>query len=141
MANAIYNSFKYDCSTGAIDLNTDTFKIMLVTSTYTPNIDTHTKRSDITNEVVGSGYSAGGATLSGVAVTNDTTNDRTSFDATDPTWASSSITARGAVIYKSRGGASSADELVCYLDFGADITSTAATFTVTFGANGILLLT
>lgn len=141
MANAIYNSFKYDCSTGAIDLNTDTFKIMLVTSTYTPNIDTHTKRSDITNEVSGTGYSAGGATLSGVSVTNDTTNDRTAFDATDPTWASSTITARGAVIYKSRGGASSADELVCYLDFGSDITSTAATFTVTFGANGILLLT
>lgn len=141
MANAIYNSFKFDCSTGTIDLNTDTFKIMLVTATYSPNIDTHTKRSDITNEVSGTGYTAGGATLSGVTVTNDTANDRTSFDATDPTWPSSTITARGAVIYKSRGGAASADELVCYLDFGSDITSTAATFTVTFGANGILLLT
>lgn len=140
MANAIYNSFKYDNATGAIDLNTDTFKIMLVTSAYTPNIDTHTKRSDITNEVSGTGYSAGGATLASVTVTNDTTNDRTVLDAADATWSSSTITARGGVIYKSRGGASSADELVCYLDFGADITSTAGTFTVAFNATGIMTL-
>ena len=140
MANAIYNSFKFDNATGAIDLNTDTFKIMLVTSAYTPNIDTHAKRSDITNEVSGTGYSAGGATLASVTVTNDTANDRLVWDAADATWAASTITARGGVIYKSRGGASSADELVCYLDFGADITSTAGMFTVAFNATGILTL-
>lgn len=140
MANAVYNSFKGDSAKSTIDLDTDTFKIMLVTSAYTPNIDTHTKRSDVTNEVVGTGYSAGGATLSGVTVTVDTANDRAVFDATDPTWPTSTITARGAVIYKSRGGLASADELVCYLDFGSDIVSTGGTFTVVFGANGILTL-
>lgn len=140
MANALYNSFKFDNANGNIDLNTDTFKIMLVTSAYTPDIDTHAKRSDVTNEVSGPGYSAGGATLTSVTSTQDNTNDRLVWDAADATWSSSTLTARGAVIYKSRGGASTADELVCYLDFGADITSTAGTFTVAFNATGILTL-
>ena len=125
---------------GALDLDTDTLKIMLVTSTYSPNIDSHTKRSDITNEVSGTGYTAGGATLANKAVTADNTNDRGMFDADDASWASSSITARGAVIYKSRGGASSADELLLYIDFGSDITSTASTFSIIFNASGILTL-
>jgi hypothetical protein len=140
MASVIYNSFKYDNSTGAIDLDGDTFKIMLVTSTYAPNIDTHTKRSDITNEVTGTGYTAGGATLTSTVVTNDLTNDRTKFSSVNPSWATATITARGAVIYKSRGGAATADELVCYLDFGSDQTSTAGTFTVTCPANGWIYL-
>jgi hypothetical protein len=140
MASVIYNSFKYDNSTGAIDLDGDTFKIMLVTSTYAPNIDTHTKRSDITNEVTGTGYTAGGATLTSTVVTNDLTNDRTKFSSANPSWATATITARGAVIYKSRGGAATADELVCYLDFGSDQTSTAGTFTVTCPANGWIYL-
>ena len=67
MADVIYNSFKRDIMNGSIDLDTDTIKVMLVTSTYTPNQDTHTKRSDVTNEVSGTGYTAGGATLGAVS--------------------------------------------------------------------------
>lgn len=140
MANAIYNSFKRDIMNGSIDLDTDTIKIMLTTSSYTPNIDTHTKRSDITNEVSGTGYTAGGATLANKAVTADTTNDRGVFDADDVSWTTSTITARYAVLYKSRGGASSADELIMYLDFSTDYTSTAGTFLITWNASGILTL-
>ena len=51
MANVLYNVFKRDLMNGSIDLDTDTIMVMLVTSGYTPNIDSHTKRSDITNEV------------------------------------------------------------------------------------------
>jgi len=141
MANVIYNSFKRDIQNGSIDLDTDDIKVMLVTSTYTPNIDTHTKASDITNEVVGTGYTAGGVSLTTKAVTADNTNDLGKFDADDVTWATSTITARGAVIYKSRGGASSADELVAYLDFVSDKISTAGNFNLIFNANGILTLT
>jgi hypothetical protein len=113
---------------------------MLVTSTYTPNIDTHTRRSDVTNEVTGTGYTAGGTALVSPTLTQNNTNDRADFDAADPSWSTSTITARGAVIYKARGGASTADELVCYLDFGADIVSTAGTFTIAFDPLGILSL-
>lgn len=140
MASAIFNSFKRDIMNGAIDLDTDTVNVMLVTSSYTPDIDAHTKRSDITNEVSGTGYSAGGSALAGKTVAVDNTDDEGVFDANDLSWATSTITARGAVLYKARGGASSADELICYIDFGSNITSTAGTFLITWAAEGILNL-
>lgn len=131
MTSLAYDSFIFDAVTGAIDTNTDTFYAMLVTSAYTPNKKTHTKRSDVTNEVVGAGYTAGGA-ASVATVTNVTASDQVTVAFAAVAWAASTITARAAVIYKRRGGASSADELVGYVDFGADITSTADTFTATF---------
>lgn len=130
MASLIYNSFLEDVAKGAIDCDTDTFKTLLVTSTYTPNQDTHDKRDDVTNEVAnGNGYTTGGAT-SACTVAKDTTNNRTTLTFAAVSWATSTITARGAVIYKSRGGAASADELVAYVDFGNDVSSSGATFSV-----------
>jgi len=105
MANAIYNSFKRDIMNGSIDLDTDTIKLMLVTSTYVPNIDTHTKRSDITNEVIGTGYTAGGVTLTNKTVTVNNTTDRGVFTVDPINLTTATITARGCVLYKSRGGA------------------------------------
>lgn len=140
MADVIYNSFKRDIMNGALDLDTDTIKVMLVTSTYVPDQDAHTKRSDITNEVSGTGYTAGGAALANKAVTVDNTDNEGVFDADDVTWPSSTITARGAVLYKSRGGAATADELLCYLDFVSDKTSSGGTFQITVNVEGILNL-
>lgn len=130
MASLIFDSFFADIAKGNVDCDTDTFKMLLVTATYSPNKGTHAKRSDVTNEVSGTGYTAGGQTVT-VTVTNDTTNHRCDIGIGNPAgWTSSTITARAGVVYKSRGGASSADELVCYLDFGADVTSTSGTFSV-----------
>lgn len=139
MASVIYNSFKRDIQNGSIDLDTDTIKVALVTSSYSPNIDTHTKFSDVTNEVSGTGYSAGGSTLTTPTVIADTTNDRGVFDADDVTWGSSTITARGAVIYKSTG-TSSTSPLIAYIDFTSDKTSSSGNFTITWSASGILYL-
>lgn len=130
MANVIYNSFKRDIMNGSIDLDTDTIKMMLVTSTYVPNIDTHTKRSDITNEVVGTGYTAGGVTLANKTVTANTTTDKGVFTCDAISITTATITARGCVLYKSRGGASTADEIIAYGDFGSDVTSTGGTFSI-----------
>jgi hypothetical protein len=131
MASVIFNSFFADVAKGNIDCDTDAFKMLLVTATYSPNRDTHAKRSDITNEVAaGGGYTAGGQTVT-VSVTQDNTNDRVDIGIGNPAgWTSSTITARAGVVYKSRGGANTADELVAYLDFGADVTSTNGTFSV-----------
>lgn len=137
MADLIFNSFFVEHASGAIDLDSDTFKLMLVTSGYTP-VKTHNRRDDVTNEVSGTGYTAGGATLGSVTLTQDDTNDQAVWDAADVTWASSTITARGAVLYKSRGGAASADELVKFFDFGSDQVSNNGNFTVQFNASGIL---
>lgn len=127
----VYNSLLEDLARGAVDFDTDTFRAMLVTASYVVNKDTHLKRSDITNEVTGTGYTAGGAVVT-PTITKDTANDRLDITFSDPSWANSTITARGVVIYKARGGAATADELVAYCDFGANVSSTNATFTVDF---------
>lgn len=128
MASLIYNSCLNDMATGAIDFDTNSFKILLVTSSYVPNKDTHTKRSDVTNEITGTGYTAGGASTT-VTVTNDTANDRIDIDFSDVSWTSATLTAAAAVIYKTTGTAS-ADNLVAYLDFAGNVISTNGTFTV-----------
>lgn len=129
MASLIYNRALELWARGSIDFDTDTFKVMLTTSTYVENKDTHDFRNDVTNEVTGTGYTAGGNTVT-ITVTLDTTNDRLDISLGGTTWATSTITARKAVYYKSRGGASSADELVAVNDFGADVITTAGTLTL-----------
>lgn len=141
MADAIYNSFKKEIMDGTLDLDTDTLYCLLVTSTYTPNIDTHSVRNDVTNEVAnGNGYTTGGTEITSKAVTQDDTDDEGVFDGADVSWANSTITARGAVVYKSTG-AITTDNLVCYFDFTADKSSNNGTFTVQWSTEGILNLT
>jgi hypothetical protein len=132
MASLIFNSAVRDMATGAVDFDSDTFYALLVTSSYTPNKDTHTRRSDVTNEVTGTGYTAGGAATVATVAAVDTTNDRVDVSFGDVNWSTATITARAAVIYKRRGGASSADELIAYVDFTTDKTSTAGTFSLSF---------
>lgn len=127
MESLIFNSFWEDLARGNIDLDTDTFKAMVVTDAYTPDKDAHTKRSDVTNEASGTGYTAGGQAVT-VTVTKDTANDRLDVDISDPSWANATLSGRGIVVYKSRGGAASADELVCSIAAGSDIVSTNGTW-------------
>ena len=61
MADVIYNAYKKGLGDGAIDWLNDTIKVMLVTSAYTPDQDAHDFKDDITNEISGTGYTAGGA--------------------------------------------------------------------------------
>lgn len=129
MASLIYNRALEQWARGTIDFDTDTFKVLLTTSTYTENKDTHDFRDDVTNEVVGSGYTAGGNTCT-VTVTIDTVNDRVDISLGGTTWPTSTITARKAVYYKSRGGAATADEVIAVNDFGSDVISTGGTFTL-----------
>lgn len=128
-----------DIMNGGIDLDTDTIKVMLVTSSYTPNQDTHEDRADVTNEISGTGYTAGGATLASKTVTQDNTDNEGVFDAADVTWSTATITARGAVLYKSTGTPAN-DVLICYLDFGSDQTATGADFTIAWNAEGVVNL-
>lgn len=139
MADVIYNSFKKKIMDGSIDLDTDTIKVALVTSSYTPDQDAHDFFDDVTNEVVGTGYTAGGASLATKVVSADNTDNEGVFDADDTAWTTSTITARGAVIYKSTGTASTSP-LICYLDFTTDKISTAGTFTISWNSEGILNL-
>ena len=129
MASLIYNSCIDDMARNAIDFDTDSFKVMLVTASYSADKDAHLKRSSVTNEISGTGYTAGGVSAA-VTVTKDTANDKVTIEFAAVSWPSSTITARGAVYYKARGGASSADELVAYNDFGSNITTSNGTFSL-----------
>lgn len=129
MASLIFNRALELWARGSIDFDTDSFKVMLTTSAYTEDKDAHDFRNDVTNEVSGTGYTAGGNSVT-VSVTLDTANDRVDISLGGTTWTSSTITARKGVYYKARGGASSADELIAVNDFGSDVVTSAGTFTL-----------
>lgn len=128
MASLVYNSFYRDCFVGNINCASDTFKCLLVSSSYTPS-KAHDRRDDVTNEISATGYTAGGNTATCTVAAVDNTNNDVEITFSITSWTSATITARGAVIYKSHGGASSSDELVCFIDFGSDVSSTDSTFT------------
>ena len=106
----------------------NTFKIALFTSSASLGAST-TAYAD-SNQVSGTGYSAGGNTLTNVTPTVSSTTALTDF--ADTTWSSSTITARGALIYNSSTAAGSANRAVAVLDFGTDKTTSSGDFTITF---------
>lgn len=119
---AICDSYKQEILKG-IQGQSDTYKMALYTSAAT--LDKTTTVYSATNEVSGTGYSAGGTTLAGFNVTLSA--DTAVLDwTTDPFWTVATITARGALIYNSSQG----NKTVMVIDFGSDKTSTAGTFTV-----------
>ena len=140
MASVIYDQFKSDLMASNVNLSSATIYTMLVTSGYSPNVKTDLMRSNVTNEVTGTGYTSGGASITGLSVATDTTNDAGWWTGNNVSWSSSTITARGAVVFKSTGAATT-DRLICYFDFGSDQTSTNGTFTIQWSTSGIIRLT
>jgi hypothetical protein len=185
--------------TFAVDYLSDTIKGMLTTNAYTPNLDTHETKADVTNEVAGTGYVARGTTLGSKTITYTAANSWgtaranttayafgdvvrpaagnghlyrcivagtsagapptfpttpqatvtdggvtwaevgrgiTQIDAADLSWPASTITARYCVIYKDTGSDASS-QLLALIDFGADVSTTAGTLTITLPALGL----
>lgn len=123
---------------GPMDLLSDTIKVLLTSSTYTPNQTSHTVKSDVTNELSnGNGYTTGGETLG--SKTYAVSSLVTTFDAADTAWTSATFTADNAVIYDDTP-TSPADPLISYVDMG-DQSVSAATFTLQWHSSGILTLT
>lgn len=137
----LYGGFLKSLANKEIDLDTDTLKVMLCTSAYTPDQDAHQYKSSVTNEVSGTGYTAGGATLTSVTVTYTGATNTLTLDAADPSWASSTITARTAVIYDSTPATDATRPLIAYLQSDVDISSSGGAFTITFDAAGIATIT
>lgn len=140
MPSKLYGNFLVKALNKEVDWDTDTIKVALCTSSYTPNQDTHDYFNDVTNEVTGTGYTAGGNTLASKTITYDDANNVIILDAADTTWASSTITARYAVVYASTGTASTSP-LIGYVDFGSDQSSTNGNFTITWDSTGIVRVT
>lgn len=129
ITQAMCTSFKVELLQGVHNFTNTTgnvFKIALYTSSAT--LDATTTAYSATNEVSGTGYTAGGNTLTNVTPTSSGTTAFTDF--ADTTWSNSTITARGALIYNS----TQSNKAVCVLDFGTDKTSTSGSFTIVFPA-------
>ena len=141
MASGLYCKTFESALEGAISLNlsdttADRFKCMLVTSSYTPDFDTHDHKADVTNEVSGTGYSAGGASLTSVTFT--ISSGSLVWDAADVSWTESTITsAAAAVIYDDT---LTNDPLIAYIDFGGSFSTTSGTFQIQWNASGIFTL-
>lgn len=124
------------------DLDTDTYKVSLHTSTYTPDADAHDFYNDLTNELTtANGYTAGGATLSGLALSQETTGNYIAWDATDTSWTATEsgiTTVRIAVIRKDTGS-SATSPLIMWVDFGANTGAVAGgKFIIEWAAAGLL---
>src|SRR5690554_1898213 len=129
ITQAMPTSFKQEILVGTHNFTTstgDTFKIALYTSSAT--LGAGTTAYSATNEVSGTGYVAGGNTLTSVTPTTSGTTALVDF--ADTSWSNASFTARGALIYNS----SKSNRAVAVLDFGEDKTVSAGTFTIQFPA-------
>lgn len=138
-ASGIHNKAKAQLMSAGINLTSDTIKTALLTATHAFNADNNFWSDISANEVSGTGYTAGGATLASKTVTQDDTNDRAAFDAADVTWASSTITARYAAVYKDTG-VTTTSALICCFDFATNQSSSNGDFTIQWHANGIFTL-
>jgi len=133
---SVHNNFKEQLLLKTIDCDTDTFKMAMYTATYTWSTDGADTAYSATNEISASGYTAGGATLTGLAVTQDDTNDRAKWDANDVTWTSlAAASPRHAVLYDDT---TATKWVLIHWELATD--SNGGNYTLQFHTDGILLL-
>jgi len=142
MASLIYNRFKANLMNKEVDLEGDTVKVALLDENHSASTTNDNVWSDVSaNELAsGSGYTTGGATLSGKSVTQGTASggNLCKWDATDTEWTSASFTAYYAVIYDE----TATSNLILSIDFGAPagLTVVNGTFKIVWNTVGILAL-
>ena len=142
MASKVYGNALKAAFNKEVDWDSDTIKVALVSSAYTPNQDGHDYWDDVvTNEVAGTGYTAGGKTLTGKTVTYDAGTNTVKFDADDASWPNSTITARYAVVYDDSGATAGQKALIAYFDFTTDRASSNGEFVIRWGADGVFSAT
>lgn len=124
MATILANNFLEQILKKEIDFDADTFKIILMQSGFVFNRVTHVGYADVSSSELGTGfgYTAGGATLSGVAVAQDDTNNAGVVTWSNAAWTASggNLTASGAIIYDDTV---TGDPVVGYIDFNGDQTT------------------
>lgn len=132
------NHFKEQLLLKAIDMDSDTFKVVLLNG-YSITPDGNLGYADLTGEISASGYTAGGATLGSLAVAQDDANNRASWDAADVTWTSlATATITAAAIYDDTVTTPVADPIVCFIEIATN--SNGGNYTLQWNANGIGLL-
>ena len=128
ISQAMCTSFKAEILDEQHDLAADTIKVALYTSSAT--LGAGTTAYSTSNEISGTGYTAGGVALTSTTVATSGTSAY--FDADDPQWTSASFTANGALIYNDTNG----DKAIDVLAFVGDFTVAGGTFKIVFPAAG-----
>jgi hypothetical protein len=124
------NSFKQDILQAGQNLATDTLYMALYTgfATLGPTTTVYTT----SDEVTGTGYTAGGVTLTGVTINTDVNSGIVYVNFNNVSWPGAAFTARGALIYNS----TRSNKSVAVLDFGSDKVFSSTSNTVTMPVNG-----
>ena len=136
MASANFTNLPRALAKADVDFDTATFKVMLVSSVPSEaNLDAWANRSDVTNEITGTGYSAGGIAQAFTLDAIDTANNRQSVTYTDISngWTGATFSAVGAIIYKNSGVAAT-DTLLHFVDFGGTVSCSASSYSIDYTA-------
>jgi len=139
MAN-VYNRGKTILGNGTLDWDTTAVKCMLVTASYTYDVD-HNTRSDITNEITNGGYTAGGNAVNNRTVTQDDTNNRAKYDADDVTFLALAAGDQPtqAILYRDSGAAAT-DDLICRCALTTPPAPNGGDYKIVWSADGIFYL-
>lgn len=124
--------------TAGQSMEAETHKELLVTDTFAPNFTTMDFRDDVTNEVTGTGYTAGGVAVTTTEIT--LTGDVLTFDAADTVYTTVTISNAMAGIYFFNVGSAATDQLILLQDFVTAASATAANFTIQHSGTGILTI-
>ena len=140
VSGKMYGNAPLKAFSGEINWVSNTIKVSLHTSSYTPDQDNHDYFDDITNEISGTGYTAGGVTLGSKTITYTPATNITKLDASDAVWSTATLTCRYAVIYRDTGTPGTSP-VIGYIDFGEDVGSVAGDFTIQWSSDGIFTFT
>lgn len=136
MASANFTNLPRALAKADVDFDTLTCKVMLVSSVPSEaNLDAWANRSDVTNEITGTGYTAGGIAQAFTLDAVDTANNRQSVTYANISngWTTATFSALGAIIYKNSGTAST-DTLLHFVDFSGSQSCSAGNFSITYSA-------
>jgi hypothetical protein len=140
MASQFYNNYFEELGKSFYNATppSGTVKIALVTTSYTPNFDTHAFYSDLTGEASGAGYTTGGQAVDSLTITQDNTNDRAVIDFADETFSTVTVTNVNAFVLYKDTGTPATSPLIAYIEFTEGTQSTVAgNFVVRPSATGV----
>lgn len=133
MASGIYERFKANLMNGVVDLEADSIKVMLLDTNHSFTATNNVIGDVDTNQVSGTGYTAGGEALTTKSVTQAAT---TKFDADNTEWTTVTVTTSHAVLYD----VTATSNLIASLDFGGSQVLVGVNFTIAWNASGIITL-
>jgi len=137
----LYGSFFQNCCKKLVNCETDIIRVTLHTASYVPQQDTHDFVDDLTNEVVGTGYTAGGLQLTPCTLTYTAATNKLKMTAPNVSWANSTITASVVVVSDRQSGVNSTSPLILYQVSDTPIVSSGGPFDIQWNASGLWELT